>query len=179
MNTPSKQHDSWESCDAGYLVGISARAKSARRKQTALRTGAGLLAFLSVVGLGIWSTGYFLQPQENYFGGIACHELQGNMPGYMAGTLPGEVSARIDIHLQQCPICREIMQKMQEKQAATVGQHDYWSCECPECQRHLVQTATRVFRLAEGEEERFLVYASGTVHRGDSESFSSTVWGRN
>jgi hypothetical protein len=176
MNTPSKQHESWDSCDSGYLVGLSARAKSARRKETALRRGAVVLAVLCFVGVGIWSSGYFSQPQESYFGGIACHEVQENMPGYMAGTLPAELSARIDEHLHQCPICSEMLQKMQSKQAAAFGHHGLWVCECPECQRQLEQTATRALHSADAGEASFIVYASSSVRRSVSGDFSGATW---
>lgn len=135
MNTKTKEPQEWKSCDSGFLVGISERAKVSRRRQSALRASVAAMVVLFAVGLGVWSTGRWSSPKEYYFGGIACHEVREHMPAMTAGTLPEELRTRIETHLRECPVCREMMQKMGAGQAAAGISQDYWTCDCRECQR--------------------------------------------
>jgi len=132
MSRTPKKPDEWQSCEAGFLIALSERAKSARRRRFVLRASACLAALVCAVGLGLWGAGFWSRPSENYFGGIACHEVQENMPAMLAGALPEELKARIEAHLRECPGCREMMRKMQIKQAATSVPHDSWANESHE-----------------------------------------------
>lgn len=98
-----------------------------------MRASAGVAVVICAVGLGLWSAGFWSMSREAYYGGIACHEVQENMPAMVAGTLPDELRVRIEAHLRECPLCRGMMQNMQASQAATSVPFDYWTCECLEC----------------------------------------------
>lgn len=152
MSMASKKSNQWEPCESGYLAALCERAKSARRKRRLFRAGAGAALVICGVGLGVWSSGYWSTPRENYFGGIACHEVRENMPAMMAGTLPAEVKVRMEAHLRECSACREMVQKMQNSQAATIAPHDYWACDCPDCRRKFAQAALRRVRWSEPEQ---------------------------
>src|SRR5918992_1048988 len=152
MGIASKTPEEWQSCESGYLVALSMRAKTSRQRRFALQVGTGVAVLVFAVGVGLWSSGFWRAPGEDYFGDIACHEVHENMPAMMAGTLPADLRARIEAHLKECPACREMMQKMQAGQAAASVSHDYWTCECPECQGRLAQAVSRVLHSKEPEQ---------------------------
>ncbi len=138
----SKKSDHWQSCESGYLVALSERAKSARRDRLVLRATAGVAALVCGIGVALWSTGFWSIPNEAHYGGIACHEVQENMPAMIAGTLPEELKVRIESHLRQCPSCREMMQKMRAGQAVGMAGHENWPGECPDCQWQMADAVT-------------------------------------
>lgn len=117
MKTTSDNPESWEPCESGLLVDRSKQAKTAQTRKTATQIGGGILTMLLIVGLGAWSINYWERPEEYYFGGIACHEVQENVPGMMAGTLPEDVMQRMQAHLKECPVCQEMMAKMKAQHA--------------------------------------------------------------
>ncbi len=41
-----------------------------------------------------------------------CKQFVEDVTGYLEGTLPAEVVARIDAHLADCPHCREYLSEM-------------------------------------------------------------------
>jgi hypothetical protein len=110
-----------------------------------------VLVIFFAVGVGVWSTGWRSSPQESYFGGIACHEVQEQMPAMLAGTLPVELKARIEAHLQQCPACREMMRKMQTGQAVASGHHEHWAASCPQCRQRFAQAVVNALGTMEIE----------------------------
>jgi hypothetical protein len=142
MSISSKKPEEWKSCEPGYLVALSNRAKSARRRRFAVRVSTSIAVLICAAGLGLWSSGLWSTPRENYFGGIACHEVQEKMPAMMAGTLPDDLKARIEAHLLQCPACREMMQKMQAGQAVGMATREHWYGECPDCEWRVADVAT-------------------------------------
>jgi len=117
MKTTFDNAESWEPCESGLLVGRAQQAKTAQAIKTATQIGGGILTVLLVVGLGAWSVNYWDRPEEYHFGGIACHEVQENIPGMMAGNLPDDVMQRMQVHLKECPMCQEMMAKMKAQQA--------------------------------------------------------------
>lgn len=118
MNKSLENDNDWEQCETGLLVACSKRAKSAQQKKAALRLGAGVISLLLALGVGVWSANLFGGPKENYFGGIACSEVCQQMPAMMAGKLPQAVVTRIQVHLEKCPQCQEMLAKMQVSQAS-------------------------------------------------------------
>jgi anti-sigma factor RsiW len=42
-----------------------------------------------------------------------CKQFVEDVTGYLEGTLPADVVARIDDHLADCPHCREYLREMQ------------------------------------------------------------------
>lgn len=148
MNTKSKKLEDWKSCDSGFLVAFSERAKSARDRRIATRSSIAAFAVVFAVVLGVGSMRMWLNPRENHFGGIACHEVQENMQAMMAGAISDELRTRIEAHLRECPICREMMQKMSAGHAAAGVSHDFWTCDCPECQRPLAHATLQVAQSA-------------------------------
>lgn len=145
MNNRANEPE-WKSCESGFLVSMSQRAKSARRRRLATRMSLAVAVVLVAVSLGLWTTGPRSYPGENHFGGIWCHEVKGDMAAYMAGTLPDEVKSRIEAHLRECAACREMMRKMQSGMAATQALPAIWLCDCPECQQRRALATSRVLR---------------------------------
>lgn len=120
MKTTSENPESWEPCESGLLVDRSKQVKTAQTRKTAAQIGGGILTMLLIVGVGAWSANYWDRPEEYHFGGIACHEVQENIPGMMAGKLPEDVLQRMQVHLKECPMCKEVMAKMQAQQAVEI-----------------------------------------------------------
>ena len=142
MGIAAKKPEEWQSCEPGYLVALSQRVKTARRRRITLPVGSSIAVLVCAAALGLWGSGFWSAPRENYFGGIACHEVQESMPAMMAGTLPDELTARIEVHLQHCPACREMMQKMQAGQTAGMASHEHWFGECPDCEWQVADVVT-------------------------------------
>ena len=44
--------------------------------------------------------------------GYVCRQFVEDVTGYLEGTLPPDVVARIDEHLEDCPHCREYLREM-------------------------------------------------------------------
>jgi len=126
MNNSSRPPDDWEPCQPGFLSAISQQAKARRRRRAALFAGPAAVAVLAAVVVGGWGTGLWFAPQENYFGGIACHEVQENLARFVAHNLPEELTQRVEAHLRECPACQKLLQQMQNNQAATAPYHDRW-----------------------------------------------------
>jgi hypothetical protein len=139
MNSNANQPQEWKPCDSGFLVAFANQTKSAQRRRVATRIGLGASVLLVAISLGVWSTGLWSSSEENYFGGIACHEVGENLPAMMAGTISGELRAKIEEHLRHCPRCQEAMRKMEAGHASIDGVRRRWTCECPQCQREYAQ----------------------------------------
>jgi hypothetical protein len=142
MSADADEFPDWQSCRPGYLVALSNQAKGARRRRAAVRASVAAVAIFCMVGLSAWGLGRWSQPHESSFGGIACHEVQANLAGYVAGTLPADLAARIEDHLRECHVCRQLLQKMQADQAvaASADRVDVAS-ECPDCPRQIARAA--------------------------------------
>lgn len=67
---------------------------------------------LVLFGFGSWAASRWHEPQEYYFGGIACSEVRAHLDGFATGGLPASLRDRIDAHLRQCPACQSLMQEM-------------------------------------------------------------------
>jgi hypothetical protein len=134
MSVDPQSSQEWRPCDSGLLVGFARRARSERRNRVVSRVAAGAAVVLLAVSVGLWGSGRWSGNEENYFGGIACHEVGKNLPAMMAGTISDELRAKVEEHLRQCPRCQEAMRKMEAGQ--TSGHAANWRgrCECPQCQ---------------------------------------------
>lgn len=143
MNTASDDRQEWEPCETGLLVDYANRARLAQRRRVALGGSAGAMVAVCVIGLGVLATSWWSSPREYHFGGIACHEVQENMPAMMAGTLPDDLEVRMSAHLQECPVCRKLMENMQENQASGRALRDYWVHDRSDCQPTFAQHVAR------------------------------------
>lgn len=139
MNSNTNQPQVWKPCDSGFLVAFANQAKSARRRRIATRVSLGTSVLLVAISLGVWSAGLWSSPEENYFGGIACHEVAESLPAMMAGTISDELRAKVEEHLLHCPRCQQMMRKMEAGQASIHGVRWRWTCDCPQCQREYAQ----------------------------------------
>ncbi len=116
MNTDSK-HTDWEPCPRGTLSGLSDGLKR-RRRRGDLSRAAGVVSVLLVALVASW---YAVQPKpghpEFHFGGIACSEVQRDLPKYLAGELEQSIVDKIDLHLAACDHCREAVEHMRSSRA--------------------------------------------------------------
>ena len=69
----------------------------------------------------------------------------------LAGTLPDELMARIDAHLRECPVCQQMMKKMQAGQAAASGLHEHWVSSCPQCRQRFAEAVVNAVSSIELE----------------------------
>ncbi len=122
---PDSSHDnSWEPCPAGELPVLVDRLRSRRRRQQAVRAASVAAAMVAVVAVAVIA---FRRPAEGPadefdFGGVACSEVQRDLPRYVRGELPDDVAERIRTHLAKCPACGPMYRMMlgeQVSQAST------------------------------------------------------------
>ncbi|MGE3239500.1 MAG: zf-HC2 domain-containing protein [Pirellulales bacterium] len=135
MSADQQSSQEWKPCDSGYLVRFARRARFQRRKRVATWVSAGAAVVLLAVSLAVWSSGLRSGTEENYFGGIACHEVAESLPAMMAGTVSDELRAKIEEHLRHCSRCQEAMRKMEAGQASVHAAGWGQPCDCPYCQR--------------------------------------------
>lgn len=118
MANGSQDRDNWQECPAGTLQNYARRYKRNQRIQGLARTASAAGVVLAFVGLTWWSVGRWTGEQEYHFGGIACSDVQANIQAYAMGSLPEETTKRIRAHLGECPVCQEMMRRMQPPAAA-------------------------------------------------------------
>jgi len=114
----NKSQSDWQQCRPGELgrVASSLRARHSRRQAfTAFGKAAVAVSLIMVAVAGV----QYLQRQpgggDMHFGGISCTDVRKQAGEYMAGSLPVDISDKIAAHLTQCPMCRELMEKMQRQ----------------------------------------------------------------
>lgn len=111
MNTESSI--SWEPCQSDFLAGISSQKHVAKRRRRSARRVAAASACLAFLAIGVWGVSSLTRgPAENYFGGVSCSQVRESIPEMMAGGLAPKLSEQIEVHLQQCPRCQQLLEEM-------------------------------------------------------------------
>jgi len=136
MNTRTNPTDAWESCEKGFLVGLSQQAKRTHRKRVAVRAGVVSVALFLMGGVALWTSLGSHQSLGHYPGGIACKEVREQLPNYLSGTISPDFQQRMATHLDACSYCQELMQEMQGSPTADRTPIDYLTnCSCSVCQQ--------------------------------------------
>ncbi len=116
---------SWEECAPGTIGDLQNRLNDDRRRKSIVRIGAPIVV-MALLGMGIWNFGgsasspahvspaHQEQLPEFNFGGVTCSELQASMQQFAMGELKPAQQQAFAIHLQQCPVCQEKMNAMNE-----------------------------------------------------------------
>jgi len=133
MNTDSNKAETWSPCAPGTLEAFGRASKAKRRLRVATRVTGSAVAVLLIAGLSVWSVNSLTKPREFYFGGIGCRDVRDNLGGFAMGTLPDELSQRIQAHLKECPACQEVMKRMDQPQAS-INDRPLTGCRCEDCQ---------------------------------------------
>ena len=113
MNDHANRETGWEQCPTGEISGMVGRIKGHQRNVFAaqLAGGAAFGILLGLVFVGLAG------PREHDFGGITCTEVREAGRAYMAGELDADFSARIKIHLAECPTCGPMFRQKVNEQA--------------------------------------------------------------
>ncbi|MGD9856464.1 MAG: zf-HC2 domain-containing protein [Planctomycetaceae bacterium] len=121
MANGSQQRDDWQECPPGTLQGYARRYKRSQQTQGLARASGAAAVVLAFAGLTWWSAGRWSGEREYHFGGIACSAVQSNIAAYAMGSLPEETTERIRAHLSECPVCQEMLRRMQPPVAPTAS----------------------------------------------------------
>ena len=118
MSTES-QHDegSWEPCPAGALQQLSGRLASQRRHRQLTKVGQWTVGMTLAVILLVMGSFVVHQNSQNNFGGIACSDVTAQLVAYRAGQLDVNLTERIRVHLENCPMCGQKYRDMISKPA--------------------------------------------------------------
>jgi hypothetical protein len=143
MNVNANRTDKWTPCAPGELQTFGRKAKAQSRLRGMTRVAGAAVVVLCVGGLTVWSVSRLTGERENYFGGIACHEVRANLEAYAMGTLSAELTERLETHLSECPACQEFRKLMSQQQVSTESSHTA-RCSCPHC-RVLVSYASETY----------------------------------
>ena len=123
MTTTENRRDSWTECGPGTLGIYANRQKSRILKQRLV--GVGGVASICLLALLAWNSfmpGTTVKPNtktsmEPNYGGIVCSSVKAVANAHLAGTLDAETSQKIELHLQECPLCRAFMEQLGNLQA--------------------------------------------------------------
>lgn len=113
-NATNSNH--WENCRPGEVGRLVHRLKYRRRQRT---VKAGLVAIsactlLLVAGI-TWYGGQTSQvSRRNFAGGITCRDVLQQATQFVNRELDVATSGKIRLHLEQCPNCRERIERMQQ-----------------------------------------------------------------
>ena len=125
MTTHENRQSSWKECGPGTL-GIYANRQKSRILKGRM-VGAGSVASICLLVALAWNT---LLPQttvntkpktsmEPNYGGIVCSSVKAVAKAHLAGTLDTETNQKIELHLQECLLCRAYMEQLGNVQANT------------------------------------------------------------
>ncbi len=104
----------WESCESDFLADKSTSKHVAKRRRATVRRFSAASAAVALLAVGAWGVSEWAsRPAENYFGGIACSEVRELIPAMMAGDLAPNVARQVEVHLESCPLCQRLLEKMQ------------------------------------------------------------------
>ena len=75
------------------------------------------------MAIGLWSTpgmnGW--TPSEPTYGGIACSQVREIAPAYVAGRARPDVADKVREHIEQCPVCRMMVDRLRGTAAVAYG----------------------------------------------------------
>lgn len=108
-----ENHDSakWKPLPPGSLTAFAKRARSKRRRKQFTRAtvpGAAVIILLLLVPQ-LSNSPQQTQPR---FDGVTCNEVASHVESFMAKELEPKWIAAIEIHLNQCPTCRQRIESM-------------------------------------------------------------------
>ena len=119
MSTQSQQRDegSWEPCPAGALQQLSGRLAARRRHRQLTMVGQWTVGTTLAVILLVTGSFVVHQFSQNNFGGLACSDVKTQLVAYRAGDLDADLTERIRVHLENCPMCDQKYRDMISKPA--------------------------------------------------------------
>jgi len=111
--------EGWENCpqgELGRLVGGLRGQRRTRQTLTAVGAVASVLVLITIGSLMVRTS------KNSEHGGIACREVKNEARDYVAGNLQPERVAQFKIHLEHCPRCQAMVDKLKlEAGVPTVG----------------------------------------------------------
>lgn len=111
--TANRPDDDWQACPPGRLTEKVRNHRSTVRRRKVFQAVGYACALVLAVGVGTWVGERLRGAPEPNFGGITCSEVRQNMDAYAHHQLDAEVTERMEIHLRDCPACRELKRQME------------------------------------------------------------------
>ena len=96
-----------------------------------------------------------------------CSQVQVNLEGLVSRTLDGELLHSLELHLEQCPVCRQLVQDCRDN---SVALRELKRQSVPEGGIEAVLLARRIARLPRQD-------APGELDHAIKSSLKSFVWG--
>lgn len=106
------------------------RLRRDRRNRRIKKIGATGVALL-LIAAGGWLISAGRNPKEYDFGGITCSRVKAVVPQMMDGTLDMDTMTKVKRHLEECPRCKPLAEKM--KGHISMGDAP---CDDPNCRGH-------------------------------------------
>ena len=136
MSKFSNKREEWIPCPPGKLAKLAGQERVRQHRQFLIRGGSAVGVVALATGAGWFAFQGRGKPTEPDFGGIACSRVHELAPQYMVGQLDPAVTQQIKTHLEQCVVCRTLVESMQPKTAAHSSQGGAIGvCSCPTCRR--------------------------------------------
>ena len=131
MTKLETRQESWKECGPGSLGHYAKQQKIQILKRRLVRLGG--VASICLLAAMTWSvflprsndkTGTKTVMEPNY-GGIVCSSVRAIAKSHLSGTLDAETTQKIELHLQECPLCRGFMEQLGNVQASKSSFHAY------------------------------------------------------
>lgn len=103
----SKEEGDWRPCSEGTLSATIQRVRTKRMQAISLRVGSS-----SIVGIAILFLVFSIIPRKSVE--LACYQVGGLLPDYVAGTLDEGSRRNVEKHLDGCEKCRRKLYEMKE-----------------------------------------------------------------
>jgi hypothetical protein len=114
-NTANRPDDHWQACPPGRLTEKVRSHRSAVRRRKIVQAVGYACALVLAVGVGTWVGERIGGAPEPNFGGITCSAVRQNMDAYAHHQLDADVAERMDVHVRECPACRELKRQMESR----------------------------------------------------------------
>ena len=122
MSENKRQPEDWNDCPPGEIGGMLRRERFRRRRrfltQAAGAAGVGALGGFAWLK---WQPEADELPEQQVVAKISCREVRRHGEAYVEhrNTLDGELVARIDAHVDNCPSCARHLAKIRSKPEKT------------------------------------------------------------